>query len=61
MLIDSIGEMQTDAETEGWAHVHGENWLVNSNKPLKRGQKIRVKARTGLTLQVEPYEAEPQQ
>lgn len=60
MLIDSVGEMQTDAETEGWAHVHGENWLVNSNKPLKRGQKIRVKARTGLTLQVEPYEAEPQ-
>ena len=59
MLIDSIGEMQTDAETEGWAHVHGENWLVNSSQPLKRGQKIRVKSRTGLTLHVEPYEAEP--
>lgn len=60
-LIDSVGEMQTDAEQEGWAHVHGESWRVNSHKPLKRGQKVRVKARNGLVLQVEPYEAEPQQ
>jgi len=56
-LVGSVGEMLEDAETEGWARVHGENWRVQTRSPLRRGQKVRVLARDGLVLQVEPVEA----
>lgn len=58
VLIGSVGEMQTDASNEGWVQVHGERWLVKSDRPLKRGQLVRVLARNGLLLQVEPVETE---
>jgi membrane-bound serine protease (ClpP class) len=57
-LIGSIGEMQTETGKERWARVHGESWLVESRSPLKRGQKVRVIARNGLLLEVEPVETE---
>ena len=57
-LIGSIGEMLKDAETEGWARVHGESWQVQTRFPLLRGQKVRVLARNGLVLQVTPTEVE---
>jgi membrane-bound serine protease (ClpP class) len=57
-LIGNIGEMQTATGNEGWALVHGENWLVKSGHPLSRGQKVRVIARNGLLLEVEPVETE---
>jgi membrane-bound serine protease (ClpP class) len=41
-------------DTEGWAEIHGERWLVRSSRPLGTGQLARVLARNGLTLQVEP-------
>lgn len=53
-LIGSIGEMLEDAATEGWVRVHGENWRVQPVSPLQRGQKVRVVARNGLVLQVQP-------
>ncbi len=56
-LVGSVGEMLEDAETEGWARVHGENWRVQTRSPLQRGQKVRVLARVGLVLRVEPVEA----
>lgn len=56
-LIGSVGEMLEDAETEGWARVHGENWRVQHESPLRRGQKVRVLARNDLVLQVKPIEA----
>ena len=43
---------------EGWALVGGESWQVRSRTPLRLGQKVRVLARDGLTLQVEPMETE---
>jgi membrane-bound serine protease (ClpP class) len=57
-LIGSAGEMLEDGRTEGWARVHGENWRVHFISPLRRGQKVRVLARNGLVLRVEPVEAE---
>lgn len=57
-LVGSVGEMLEDAETEGWARVHGENWRVQTPSPLQRGQEVRVLARNGLVLQVKPMEAE---
>jgi len=59
-LIGSVGEMLEDAETEGWARVHGENWRVQTRSPLQRGQKVRVLARDDLALQVEPVESKKQ-
>ena len=48
------GETLEDIETEGWARVHGELWRVKSRVPLPRGAQVRVMARHGLTLEVEP-------
>lgn len=58
LLIGSVGQMQGDAESEGWALIGGESWRVRPSIPVRRGQKVRVLARDGLTLQVEPMEAE---
>lgn len=57
-LIGSTGQMLSDAENEGWALVGGENWRVRAKAPVQRGQKVRVLARDGLLLQVEPTESE---
>ena len=53
-LIGSIGVALDDLETEGWARVHSEQWRVNSPVPIKRGQRVRVTARSDLLLSVLP-------
>jgi membrane-bound serine protease (ClpP class) len=53
-LIGSVGEMLDDAQTEGWARIHGESWRVEGALPLKRGQRVHVTARDGLVLSVAP-------
>lgn len=53
-MIGATGEILEDMEHEGWAHVHGEQWRVRSKVPLKRGDRVRVRARHDLTLDVEP-------
>jgi len=50
-LIGSEGEV---LEGEGWARVHGELWRVHSQIPITPGMKVRVIARQGLILEVEP-------
>lgn len=56
-LADSEGEALEDIEQEGWARVQGERWRVRSRLPLARGTRVRVTARRGLTLEVEPIDA----
>lgn len=51
------GEVLEDIATEGWARVHGERWRVKSPVPLPRGARVRVVARHGLTLEVEPIDS----
>jgi membrane-bound serine protease (ClpP class) len=46
--------MLEDADTQGWARVHGERWQVRGAQPLKRDQRVRVTARDGLVLTVVP-------
>ena len=53
-MIGAAGEILEDMEHEGWAHIHGEQWRVRSNVPLKRGDRVRVRARHDLILDVEP-------
>jgi len=55
-MIGAPGEVLEDIEHEGWARIHGEQWRVRSNVPLKRGDRVRVRARHGLTLDVEPVQ-----
>jgi len=38
----------------GWARINGERWHVSSPVPLAAGEAVRVSARQGLTLLVEP-------
>jgi membrane-bound serine protease (ClpP class) len=53
-LIGATGEVLDDFAREGWIRAHSENWWARSATPLARGQKVRVVAREGLTLSVEP-------
>lgn len=51
-LIGAHGEVMEDFEGEGWARVHSERWRVRSDRPLKAGERVRVRAMHGLTLDV---------
>jgi membrane-bound serine protease (ClpP class) len=57
-MIGAAGEILGDMEQEGWAHIHGEQWRVRSTVPLKRGSRVRVRARHDLVLDVEPLQGE---
>jgi membrane-bound serine protease (ClpP class) len=57
-MIGAVGEILGNMEQEGWAHIHGEQWRVRSNVPLKRGSRVRVRARHDLVLDVEPLQGE---
>jgi membrane-bound serine protease (ClpP class) len=57
-IVGARGTALADIEREGWAQVHGENWRVVTTRPLARGQKLKVTGIDGLTLRVEPAEAE---
>jgi len=50
-LIGSTGQT---LDHEGWARIHGETWRIRSSVPLKAGQRVRVVAMHGLTLEVVP-------
>ena len=52
-MVGTIGEVLEDLVSEGWARVEGERWRIASDRPLQRGQKVRVTGVTGLTLRVE--------
>ena len=53
-MAGGLGVMLEDADTQGWARVHGERWQVCSAQPLRRDQRVRVTARDGLVLTVVP-------
>lgn len=53
-LIGSVGVALDDMETEGWARIHSEQWRIKSPVPIKRGQRVRVTARSDLLLSVLP-------
>ncbi|MFN3594568.1 MAG: NfeD family protein [Thiobacillaceae bacterium] len=53
-MVGAEATVLSDCETEGWAHVHGETWRIRCPRPLKAGERVRVKRVDGLTLEVEP-------
>ena len=52
-LIGAPGEALEDFDAEGWARVQGETWRVRAGSPVRRGDRLRVKAIDGLVLTVE--------
>ena len=53
-MLGSIGEALDDFQAEGWMRVRGETWRVRTLAPVRRGQRLRVKAIDGLVLDGEP-------
>ncbi|HEY4296635.1 MAG TPA: nodulation protein NfeD [Paraburkholderia sp.] len=64
-MVGSIGEVIDDglsadprpgrtSSAAGWARVRGERWHVSCAEPLAAGSRVRVTARSGLTLTVTP-------
>ncbi len=57
-MVGAVGEVLEDFAATGRVRVHSEEWQARTSSPLKQGQKIRVVAREGLTLTVEPLSME---
>ena len=53
-LINEIGDAQTDIHKDGTVHVGGEDWTARSLTPILADSQVRVIAREGLVLLVEP-------
>lgn len=56
-LIGAGGEIVEVSGDAAWMRVHGERWRVKSEAALHLGQRVRVTAREGLVLRVEPGSA----
>lgn len=53
-LVGATGQVLQSAPGETWAEVMGERWKVSAAEALAPGQRVRVLAMHGLTLQVRP-------
>lgn len=53
-LVGMHGRASSDIRPEGTVYVDGEEWTALSEEFIPAGSSVRVLARTGLTLQVEP-------
>ncbi len=57
-MLGSEGEALGDFDAEGLIHIHGEQWNARTNRPVRRGQRVRVRDIDGLTLLIEPSEVQ---
>ena len=53
-MVGAIGEALDDFEAEGWMRVQGEMWRARTPAPVRRGQRLRVRAIDGLVLDADP-------
>ena len=51
-MIGAMGRVLVVDDSGAWAQVGGERWRVSSSTPLSPGQRVRVLAMNGLTLDV---------
>ncbi|MWV15013.1 nodulation protein NfeD [Pseudomonas sp. L-22-4S-12] len=56
-----VAELRADDPQSGWVKWQGENWQVQSQAPLRTGQRVRVLARRGLLLDVAAADEQPPQ
>ena len=53
-IVGEVGTARTDVKISGGTvYVHGEFWNAVSDKPIKKGKKVRVVSVDGMTLKVE--------
>ncbi len=55
-MLGEVGRVQRGFSHQGWIRVHGESWRAESERPLTKGQKVRVVGVNGLVLKVEAIE-----
>ncbi len=55
-MLHSEGIVFESFEHQGKVKVHSELWNAISEKPVKKGQTVRITGVKGLTLKVEPLE-----
>jgi membrane-bound serine protease (ClpP class) len=62
-MVGETGEAVTDIDPKGKVHVVGELWDARCDRPVRKGDRVVVKAVDGMTLVVEQREgpAEPPQ
>lgn len=53
-VIGASGDAKTAIYNEGSAYVAGENWSAHSQVPIPAGARIKVIAREGIIVEVEP-------
>jgi membrane-bound serine protease (ClpP class) len=53
-MIGATGEALEKFDAHGRVRVHSEEWQARAQQPLKRGERVKVVGREGLTLVVEP-------
>lgn len=53
-LYGAEGIVQEDFTGKGWVRIGAESWQAESTQPLQQGARVRVLAREGLVLTVEP-------
>jgi len=53
-LTREIAEAVEDFEHQGLVRVHGELWTAVSPRPVRAGERLRIRAVEGLLIQVEP-------
>lgn len=56
-LIGATGKAVSDIRGQGAVYVQGENWTASSRVYIRCGDKVRVRRRNGLVLEVEPEAA----
>lgn len=52
-MIGEIGLALTEIQEEGKVRVHGEIWQASSSAPIRRGDKVKVRAVSGMKVEVE--------
>ena len=55
-MLSAVGEAVADFSDRGYVLVHGELWQATTPRPVRKGQKLRVRKVDGLLLTVEPLD-----
>lgn len=57
-MLGADGQVISASGNSGYAHIQGERWQISSRAELTPGQRVRVIALNGLTLEVEPTDSQ---
>ena len=52
-MVGAVGECLEDFTDRGRIRVHSESWTAQTDRPVRKGARVRVVAMDGLTLKIE--------